>query len=345
MDAPHDQFLTDFLSLVNKYPSPHNGQPLVLQPGSEGSLDLYFETARGLSATPISYLFGFVSIGVFVRHLEICALALGHEVVVHLDLPEEVALAHSGARVKCARIFIDYEVTEPDDELKQAILRRQTSRKKYQSGLSGAEQEKTAGIAGEHRLQAKFLDSKAARRAIWLNQRAVFDDMFDPAVRAELEHWLRFSAAEKHAKGDGLAYDCMELSGQALRFIIRHYKILHWPIIAPLLRQYYLRTMKDNSSVGYLTAPFRTELQAYEIGRCIIDIWIELSRAGHYLHPFGTIVSNDAAHADFVKLTGIERESRDENYLVFIFRAGTSSVPVESDRLAVSEHLYNTEQA
>lgn len=342
MDAINDQHLQELLELANKYPSPHNGQPIVLQPGEKGSLGLFFETARGLSATPISYLFSFVSIGVFIRHMELCAQALGHTLVVHLDLPEQSALAQSGKQVKCAEIFVDYGASEADDDLKQAILRRQTSRKKYQTGLSDAEQESAMAITGGHRLQAKFLDSEAAQQAIWLNQRAVFDDMFNPAVRKELEYWLRFSATEKHAKRDGLSYDCMELSGPALRFIVRHYKILHWPILAPFLRQYYLRTMRDSSSVGYLASPFQTEQQAYEIGRCIIDIWIQLSRAGHYLHPFGTIVSNDAAHADFVKLIELEHESRDECHVVFIFRAGASAGPVESDRLAVSEHLYNT---
>jgi hypothetical protein len=344
MDAPHDQHLNELLELANKYPSPHNGQPMVLQPGSEGGLDLFFETARGLTATPISYLFSFVSIGVFVRHLELCAQALGHKLVVHLELPPQSAMGHAGMRLKCANIYIDYGVADVDEELKQAILRRQTSRKKYRAGLSPEEQDKTVRIVSEYRLQARFLDPKAAQRAIWLNQRAVFDDMFDPAVRTELRHWLRFSAAEKHAKRDGLAYDCMELSGGAMKFSINHYKMLHWPVIAPLMKRYYLRTMKDDSSVGYIAAPFRTEQQAYEIGRCIIDIWIELSRAGHYLHPFGTIVSNDAAHADFAKLVGLANEARDENYVVFIFRAGASVMPVKSERLSVAEHMYNTEQ-
>jgi hypothetical protein len=340
MSADAHQKPTEFLELANNYPSPHNGQPMMLESGPEGSLELYFDTSRGLTATPISYLFSFVSIGVFVRHLEYCAEALGHKLVVHLDLPKQAAMAGPG-KLHCARLFIDYGVNKPDVELAAVLRRRQTSRKKYKSGLSQTEQQTAHAIADAYNLDLEFLDDRQAQQAIWLNQRAVFDDMFDEPVRRELDHWLRYSAEEKHAKRDGLAYDCMELSGRALHFAVRHYRILHWPIIAPLLRQYYLRTMKDASSVGYLAAPFQTEEQSYEIGRCVIELWVELTRHGEYLHPFGTIVSNDRAHGDFVRLVGLEHESRDSNYVVFIFRAGASDIPVESDRIAVSNHLFS----
>ena len=68
-------------------------------------------------------------------------------------------------------------------------------------------------------------------------------------------------------------------------------------------------------------------------------IWMEIAAQGYYLHPFGTIMSNKAAHADFTKLVGVEHETLQDGYLVFIFRAGKSKPPVISLRIPIEQHL------
>lgn len=323
-----------FFQLVSMYPSPHNGQPMVLKKINETTYDLYFQTARGLTATPISYLFSFTTIGVFVEYIEACGRALGHVVTVNVKLPTVEAMAQSDSDLLCGRMTIAWSATAADERLVAAIEFRQTSRKKYSRGLLPQEKTQLATLMSEGQ-RLIFLTNREATQTIWLNQRAVFDDMFDNEVRSELAHWLRTSHKEKIAKKDGLSYDCMELSGTMLRLVLQHYKVLHWPIIAPLLKRYYMRTMKDSSTVGYLLSTFETEHQSFEIGKTITRMWLELSRHHKYLHPFGTIVSNNQAHNDFVQLVGLEDESRDKDYVVFIFRAGTSEVPVRSERLGI----------
>lgn len=157
-------------------------------------------------------------------------------------------------------------------------------------------------------------------------------------------HWLRFDKKSKVSSRDGLAYDCMELNGRVLKYIVRHYRFLRWPMIAPMLQRYYLRTMRDNSSVGYMTAVFRTPQDAFRIGQCIERLWLMLSSEHAYIHPFGTIVSNEEAHADFVRLVGAGAQDRDASYVVFIFRAGRSDVPVRSERIAPEVHLCKEEK-
>ena len=326
-----------FLALVNTYPSPHNGQPMVLT-GKGGQFTVWFETERGLTATPISYHFSFVTIGVFFRHLEACADAVGFAHRTEISLPAIDDMSTDGT-LRCGTFALT-ERKSPNEPLKTALLFRQTSRRNYSSGLDEATKIDMQRVASNSDLEMTFLSDEKAHQAIWLNQRAVFDDMFDPKVRTELAHWLRFSHEEKITKQDGLSYDCMQLSGSAMRFSIDHYQVLRWPIIAPLLRSYYLRTMKDHSTVGYLQSPFETPYDTYEIGRVIAESWLLLSQKGLYLHPFGTIVSNDDAHADFTSLAGIVDETREKNYVVFIFRAGASEPPVRSARLPWKQHLY-----
>jgi hypothetical protein len=70
-----------------------------------------------------------------------------------------------------------------------------------------------------------------------------------------------------------------------------------------------------------------------------MEIWEVIAEHGYYLHPFGTIMSNVAAHNDFLKLAQIEHEDPHKNFLVFIYRAGKSEKPNASMRLPVKEHL------
>jgi hypothetical protein len=131
----------------------------------------------------------------------------------------------------------------------------------------------------------------------------------------------------------------MELNGRAMKLIVNHPGILRLPGLSGLLRSYYLRTMKDKSDVLYMMAPFGTERASFDVGIVIMRIWRLIAENGLYLHPFGTIMSNHAAHKDFLRLAGESHESRQHSYLVFIFRCGASEPPVRSERIPYTKHL------
>lgn len=335
---PKDAKIARFLELANKYPSPHNGQPIRLTQLSDTKFEAYFMRERGLQSTPISYIFSFVSMGVFLEHATAAANAIGHTLTYTQQLPAEVRLRGTG-HIRFANLYLQLDTHAPDEKEVIALLFRQTSRKKYTEGLPNNLTSGITDIAGSVRMKLAKLSDRQARQAIWLNQRAVFDDMFVPAVNAELDHWLRYTPEEKKAKKDGLAYDCMELNGKMMRYIIHHPHWLRKPVLSTFIKQYYLRTMTDRSDVFYMMAPFATEAQSFEVGTVIMKIWLALSRQGYYLHPFGTIMSNEAAHKDFMRMAGVTDESRERNYLVFIFRAGKSEPPVRSLRLPYEQHL------
>lgn len=340
----HNQ-IKELLELANQYPSPHNGQPIRVKIVAGNKLDLYFENDRGLTATDISTLFSFVSMGVFTQHLMFAAQALGHELTYTLALPAEKELHVVGKTNKFGTCLIKWDAIDPNKLLHKALAARQTSRKKYIGDVKTDTQKQLEKIAAGHTVRLSFLNKSTAHQAIWLNQRAVFDDMFDEPVREELNHWLRYSATQKQQSADGLAYDCMELNGTLLKYIVNHHAILRAPVISSVIKQYYLRTMKDTSTVGYMLAPFQTEKDAFEVGIVIMKLWMELTLQGYYIHPFGTIMSNHQAHKDFVALADIANENRKDNYLVFIMRAGKSETPVRSLRIPTEKHLILQEMS
>lgn len=336
--ANTNQTLDEFLTLVNKYPSPHNGQPIVMRKLGNTDFELLFEKTRGLQSSDISYIFSFVTMGVFIEHAKQCANAQGHAITFVLDLPKVEKLSGEG-KIPFATCSIRWNVSSSDLELEEVIRKRQTSRKKYHGCVTPEFALKISDIAAKSGMQLVQLSPANGKQAIWLNQRAVFDDMFDEPVRRELDHWLRYDKVQKHSTKDGLSYDCMELSGKLLKFIVRHPKVLRLPGLSWALKKYYLSNMNDNSSVFYMLAPFKTERNSFDVGQVIMQIWFACAKEDYYIHPFGTIVSNTAAHRDFMVMAGVNNESLEASYLTFIFRAGRSDPPVSSLRLDINEHL------
>jgi hypothetical protein len=331
-----------FFELVNKYPSPHNGQPIRLKRIDSATFDIYFDTSRGLQSTEISYLFSFVSIGVFIEYIETCGKALGHIITSSTSLPSVENLKGDGL-LKVGSFSIQWNSAQADVSHQAALQFRQTSRKKYYEGIPDDVAQSVIAIAAEKYMKVYKLNKEQTKQAIWLNQRAVFDDILDENVRNELNHWLRYSKKQKEQTMDGLAYDCMELNGSAMKFIIKHPKILKSKLVSSMLKKYYLRTMTDNSDVMFMLAPFNAEEASYNVGRVVMKIWHQLSLRGLYLHPFGTIMSNSSAHKDFLEMAMITDETRDQSYLVFIFRGGKSEPPTKSLRLPYQNHLFVTE--
>ncbi len=332
------QNIQTFLDLINHYPSPHNGQPIRMIQVDDNCFDVYFEKDRGLQAVDISFIFSFVTMGVFVEHMMACAKALGHTLSFKHCLPTESALRGEG-NVKFTSCSVEWSAGMLNNDLTNAIKFRQTSRKKYHAGVNSSTLEETVNIAADGGMTLLKLSNEHARQAIWLNQRAVFDDMFDEGVRQELNHWLRYTTKQKQNLKDGLSYDCMEVNGGFMKVIVDHPSILRSPGLSKVIKRYYLRTMKDNSDVFYIMAPFGSEKNAFDVGTIVMRIWILFSEKEYYIHPFGTIMSNHDAHKDFMKLVDVTDESRETNYLVFIFRAGKSDHPVQSLRIPINEHL------
>jgi len=60
----------------------------------------------------------------------------------------------------------------------------------------------------------------------------------------------------------------------------------------------------------------------------LLDTWLELSRNGLHLHPFGNLVTNTDARREIETLMGIEK-------LWFVFRLGYTEPPEKSMRLSM----------
>jgi len=63
-------------------------------------------------------------------------------------------------------------------------------------------------------------------------------------------------------------------------------------------------------------------------------IWLELTEAGVYLHPFGSVITNERAHREFCELVG---EAERAGMAWMLFRLGYSREPPRAYRQPLSE--------
>ncbi len=167
-----------------------------------------------------------------------------------------------------------------------------------------------------------------------VNQRTLFYDLENPAVRREIQGYLRYSEREAASKADGLSARCLSLPGPLMRLVMGNYWLWRTPALGAVMRSVYLRSMRGVTQVAWLKGPFADERDYTQAGRTFFRTWLEFTRHGVYLHPFGSVITNPRAHDELVTLVD-EREDGEMVWL--LFRLGYSRRPPESHRLPLAE--------
>ena len=96
-------------------------------------------------------------------------------------------------------------------------------------------------------------------------------------------------------------------------------KVLLFPPTAALLKRRYRRQLGNVPAVGILSGDFFNVESAVQSGRFLLRFWLEVTRLGLYLHPYGNMVTNEGAAAWLV------------------FKLGFSDAPPRSFRRSVDE--------
>jgi hypothetical protein len=167
-----------------------------------------------------------------------------------------------------------------------------------------------------------------------LNRDTLFLDMADDGARAEVGHWLRFSAGEARARRDGFSPAALGFPGWLLRLFFEHHRLLELPVLRQAARALYARTMRGTRTVAWLRGAFSTTDEALVAGRMLMRLWLTMTRDGVHLHPFGSIVTNPVANARLQARLG-----EGDGTLWLVMRLGRSAEPPRSLRMDVDELL------
>ncbi len=320
----------EILRAVRRYPSPHNSQPIKLRIVDRHCAELYYDLDRGLPAEPYGIPFGHVCAGIFVELFAIAAHARGFEVVERLRAD---AFDFDGVdRLHLLGTLTLVPAAGPVPDLDAALIaERRTSRLPYQPRTVDPtvidELDAEAGRWG-HRV-ATTTDAGLVGTIVEVNQRTLFDDLRNPAVRRELATWLRYSRDEAQRRGDGLSAECLHLPGRVLRWFVEHHRWWSLPVLGALARRLYRRSMRGVRQLAWIVGPFDTTEDFVRAGRVFIRCWLRLTAHGVALQPLGSVITNPESHAAFTAAVS----ERSDGMAWMLMRVGYSAEPPRSHRL------------
>jgi nitroreductase len=327
MNKPHDAW-RDILAVAISAPSPHNVQPWKIKIINQTEARVYIAKDRMLPREDTTGSFILSGMMMFVELMAIVAQNHGFQLAYSLLERDE-----SGPLIP----FADLRLTagsEPSDYPDELILKRRTSRLPYEHrAVPEDAHQALAALADKFGQHYSYVsDASKIESILDVNITALFDDLNSPGYHDEITHWFRFSRRQSQAHADGLDYRCMNMSPTDYWLSARMPFLLKVPLLSLLMRRRYRSILGHVPVFGYVSGPFWEPEEALTAGRFLMHFWLELTKLGLYLHPFGNLVTNRAARS------WLEREL-DAKDLWFVFRVGYSPEPPQSHRRKLSDAL------
>ena len=227
-------------------------------------------------------------------------------------------------------------ITDLDPQL---MLARQTSRLPYDGRPIPAEliaALQAEASHGRHRFEVRS-DPAAIAWVIDLNRQALFHDMLDAPIRAELVHWLRFGEREETITHDGLSARCLGFSATLLRSFFTRPNFWTLPAIKQAVGFLYGRSMTGVGTIGWLRGPYVGMEDWFAAGVTMIRLWLILTHAGYYWHPYGSVITSDEARSNMIRYFAMSDENDGADAVWLLLRLGKSPPPPRSYRLPLEE--------
>jgi len=320
-------------------PSPHNVQPWRVRIEDEARAELLIEKGRTLPKEDVEGSFIVLTMGLLVEALRLAAahrgLALDDETVADLDADSAANLQRRPAEfIPFARLTLRPDpAVRPEVDLALFETRR-TSRLSY--GPEPVAPEHGAALARLaeqwERRYAQLTDPPRIERILAMNIEAAFEDLNHAPYREELRGWLRYTEAESMRHRDGLDARCMNQAPLELWAAFHVPTLLRWKATRPWFARRYRAQIGPVATMGFLCGPFWPPRDAYRTGRFLMRFWLECTRLGYYLHPYGNLVTNRPVAARVEAETGLKD-------VWLAFKIGRSAPPPRSRRRSVAEIL------
>ncbi|CAN5195452.1 hypothetical protein BH11CYA1_BH11CYA1_23670 [soil metagenome] len=324
----------EILEFARWAPSPHNIQSWRFRIDSETQLTLMFDPSRLLPDTDPTGRFCTLGFGLLIEYMSIAAAPLG--LAVEAEYLTALDASKNGLQAYATLTLVPRTKAETLD--RQLILTRRTSRLPYHDRpLDPALMAELSAIAQSFGHQMEF--SQEPTEVAWvvrLNADTMFYDMSDPLARNEVGGWIRFSMAEAKRRADGLAAYAMHFPGLLMRLFVKQNWIFRLPGIYHITRALYIRSMKGTRTVSWISGPFVNQQECDNTGRMLGRLWLTMTKAGVYLHPFGSVITNAKAHK--VMADHFQNADRKDD-LWLLLRLGHSDLPPSAQRLTLDQLL------
>jgi len=326
----------NIIDLARWCPTVHNLQPHRVKVLSENKATLFYDAARLLPVGDPDEIFTRVALGIFIEHLSIAASAYGKKITI-------AKLYDYSDKQKGLTAFAELEIenqTESEVITPDTIMKRRTSRGEYFpksiSKKTYSKIKNEADKAGHNFKCSNNLELVEFLKEV--NQEALFNDLANDAMRNELDGLFRYSEQEAQSKQDGLSAKCMGFNGTLLKNVFRNHKKWISGFRSKILGKTYSDSLDGTQSIGWLQGSFTKTEDFVRAGKLLARVWLRITEDGAYIHPFGSLVTNQTAYQKIYKRL---YPSQNEGHFWLIFRIGFSKRPARSLRLDLSEIIVN----
>ena len=329
------------LAVAGSSPSPHNVQPWRVRILSADSAELFIDGTRTLPNEDHTGSFLLSAMGMFLEALELAAADSGLR--LEADLPETAAWyveRISDRSFKGLTLFARLRIAPDAGAVllyePSLLLKRRTSRislKRDPVPQEAVDALSQLALAGGH-LYAHITDPTDIEAILGQNILAVFHDMNVPAYHDEITEWFRFTDRSALRHRDGLDWRCMNLSRAEFWLSARMPRALLFPPTRSFLKRRYRKQLGNVPAIGILSGDFFVAENAVASGRFLLRFWLEVTRRGLYLHPYGNMVTNPKACAWLEDRTGVVKPW-------LVFKIGYSDAPPKSFRRNLEDVLIS----
>ncbi len=313
-------------------PSPHNIQPWRLRLVSASHCELLYDPARLLPKTDPTSAFTIIGLTMFVEYLSIAVRPRGY------TIRAEYVAAPLDFTATVPKLFARLELipaTDGDVVDRRLILERKTSRLPYDGHPVDEHTMQTLAElsrANGHQLRWSS-EEEMVKWTIDLNRFTLFQDLNDDVSRTELRQWIRPSDEEAATKQDGLWSHCLRFPGWLLKAFFDQHEKWGRGWRASMCGKMLVKGMHGTRTVAWWSGPFSLPEHWIQAGVVLARSWLELTRRGVQMHPFGSIITNPSAHARLLDKLGTDDGAEP---LWLLVRVGHSDAPPRSYRLDAS---------
>jgi len=330
------------LSIARHAPSPHNVQPWRVQLTSTHCAELFIDGARTLPDEDTTGSFLLSAMGMFIEAIDLLAAHHGlrlewrlHRTVA--ELAEMVSRPTSPGLIPFATLRLVVDRDTQDSYLSDFFLSRRTCRiSLHPKPVPDLAISRLAALADAwgHRY-THLSDPDAIESILAQNIDAVFHDMNVAKYHDEITPWFRFTERTTTEHRDGLDWRCMNLSRVEFWLSARLSKILLFAPTRQYLKRRYRRQLGHVPAIGILSGDFFNPANAIDSGRFLLRFWLEVTRLGLYLHPYGNLVTNPKAAAWLAARAQVPGAW-------LVFKIGFSDAPPPSQRRLLADILVPT---
>jgi hypothetical protein len=328
----------DLLDYARWCPSPHNVQPWKLKILSATEALLYYDSARIPGIVDVDTSFTIVGMSMFIECLNIAAGYHGYNLrAFHESEPRLDTRPGPYRKFASLQLRRDSNRSVFDREL---IKQRRTSRLHYDGRVVPNEivaNYKALANSFGHRFE-HTTDPNLIRKIVELNTDTILQRAGEKETMDEMRVWARTTEDEAARTGDGLWSKANAVPGKLMHnFMYHHSRFEHgWKLA--MTRRMLNKGMSGTGEMAWITGPFQYREDWVNAGIMLQQLWLEMTQAGLYMHPLGTVITTAAAKKALLQLTG---ETEQSGTVWFLIRMGYSDEPPRSFRLPLKSLIIS----